>query len=157
MDSYLIIRALHIFSATVLIGTGAGIAFFMFMAARSKNIQAIYFTSKHVVLADWLFTTPAIVTQLVTGFLLMENLAYSYSSPWFYWAIGLFIFIGVCWLPVVVIQYQLRNLAKTAVKSNNINPQFYRLMRVWTLLGIPAFCAIIILFWLMLFKPFAVI
>ncbi len=157
MDSYLILKTLHILSATILIGTGAGIAFFMFMAARSKNIPTIYFTSKHVVLADWLFTTPAIITQLITGFLLMENLNYSYSSPWFYSAIGLFIFIGLCWLPVVVAQYQLRNLATNAIKTNQLDPKFYTLMRIWILLGIPAFCAIIILLWIMVFKPFSII
>jgi uncharacterized membrane protein len=151
------LKTLHILSATILIGTGAGIAFFMFMAARSKNIPTIYFTSKHVVLADWLFTTPAIITQLITGFLLMENLNYSYSSPWFYSAIGLFIFIGLCWLPVVVAQYQLRNLATNAIKTNQLDPKFYTLMRIWILLGIPAFCAIIILLWIMVFKPFSII
>ncbi len=157
MDSYLILKALHILSATILIGTGAGIAFFMFMAARSKNIPAIYFTSKHVVSADWIFTTPAIITQLITGFLLMENLDYSYNSPWFHWAIGLFIFIGLCWIPVVVIQYRLRNLAKTAVETKQIDPKFYTLMRIWILLGIPAFSAIILLLWIMVFKPFYLI
>ena len=157
MDSYLILKTLHILSATILIGTGAGIAFFMFMAAHSKNIPMIYFTSKHVVLADWLFTTPAIITQLITGFLLMEGLDYSYNSPWFYWAIGLFIFIGLCWLPVVVIQYRLRNLAKTATETNQLDPKFYSLMRIWTLLGIPAFSAIVILLWIMIFKPFPII
>jgi uncharacterized membrane protein len=153
LDSYLTLKTLHILSATILIGTGAGIAFFMFMAARSKNIPAIYFTSKHVVLADWIFTTPAVVTQLVTGFLLMENLGYNYSSPWFYWVIALFIFIGACWLPVVVIQYRLRRLAKIAVETDQLDPQFNSLMRIWTLLGVPAFCAIVILLWLMIFKP----
>lgn len=157
LDNYLVLKTLHVLSATILIGTGAGIAFFMFMATRSKNIQAIYFTSKHVVLADWLFTTPAIITQLITGSLLMENLDYSYSSPWFYWAIGLFVFIGLCWLPVVVIQYRLRDLAKTASETNQLNPKFYKLMRIWTLLGIPAFSAIVILLSIMVFKPFPIL
>lgn len=159
MDSYLLLKLIHILSAVVITGTGAGIAFFMFMASRSNNPQAIYTTTKHVVLGDWIFTAPAVVTQLITGILLMIKLNYSFSSEWFYWVLGLFILIGVCWLPVVRIQYRLRELAKASVEADHDqpNPEFKKLMRIWTLLGIPAFTAILIIFWLMVFKPFPVI
>ena len=135
-------------------GTGAGIAFFMFMANRSNNPQAIYVTAKTVILGDWIFTTPAIITQVITGLMLMNKLNYSFFSTWFYWVSGLFIFIGICWLPVLRIQYRLKELAASSLESNKINPEFKRLMTVWTLLGIPAFVAILVIFWLMVFKPF---
>ncbi len=157
MDSYLLLKLIHILSAVVIAGTGAGIAFFMFMASRSNNPQAIYTTTKHVVLGDWIFTAPAVVAQLITGMMLMKKLNYSFSSEWFYWVIGLFILIGICWLPVVRIQYRLRDLAKSSVDNNEVSPEFKKLMRIWTLLGIPAFTAILIIFWLMVFKPFPVI
>src|SRR5690242_11914586 len=74
MDSYLLLKLIHILSATVIAGTGTGIAYFMFMANRSRNAQAIAVTAKHVVLGDWIFTAPAVATQLVTGLLLMKKL-----------------------------------------------------------------------------------
>jgi len=157
MDSYLLLKLIHILSAVVITGTGAGIAFFMFMASRSNNPQAIYTTTKHVVLADWIFTMPAVITQLITGMMLMKKLNYSFSSEWFYWVIGLFILIGICWLPVVRIQYRLRELAKASAETNQVRPEFIKLMRVWTILGITAFTAILIIFWLMVFKPFPVV
>ncbi len=157
MENYLLLKLIHILSAVVIAGTGAGIAFFMFMASRSNNPQAIYTTTKHVVLGDWIFTAPAVVTQLITGMMLMKKLNYSLSSEWFYWVIGLFILIGICWLPVVRIQYRLRELAKVSVETNEVSPEFKKLMRIWTLLGIPAFTAILIIFWLMVFKPFPVV
>lgn len=138
----------------ILVGTGTGIAFFMFMASKSKNPQAIYITAKHVILADWIFTAPAVITQLITGILLMNNLSYSFSATWFYWVISLFIFIGICWLPVLRIQYQLYRLAKNNLEQNIISAEFKTLMTRWILLGIPAFSAIIVLLWLMVFKPF---
>ncbi len=141
----------------VLVGTSAGIAFFMFMVNKSNNPQAIQITAKHVVLADWIFTTPAVITQLITGILLMNELNYAFNSPWFYWVIGLFIVIGLCWLPVLRIQYRLYELAKTDQNNNKVSPEFKSLMKRWTLLGIPAFIAIIIILWLMVFKPFAII
>jgi uncharacterized membrane protein len=156
MEYYLILKFIHILAAVVVTGTGAGIAFFMFMANRSNNPQAIYITTKHVILGDWIFTTPAVITQTITGILLMNMQGYSFSAPWFYWVVGLFAFIGICWLPVLRIQYKLRELAKISVNSNQVTPEFKSLMKTWTLLGIPAFTAIIGIFWLMVFKPFPV-
>ena len=156
MDNYLLLKLIHIISATVIAGTGAGTAFFMFMANRSNNPHAIYITAKHVILGDWVFTTPAVVTQIITGVLLMHIQGYSFSSPWFYWVVGLFAFIGLCWIPVLKIQYKLRELAKVSVDMNEVTPEFKSLMRTWTLLGIPAFTAIMGIFWIMVFKPFPV-
>jgi len=153
MDSYLLLKLIHIIAAVVVTGTGAGIAFFMFMANRSNNPQAIYVTAKTVILGDWIFTTPAVITQVVTGFLLMNKLGYSYSSNWFYLVVVLFVFIGACWLPVLRIQYQLKSLAEDSLEKNEVTPEFKRLMKVWTILGIPAFLSILVIFYLMVFKP----
>jgi uncharacterized membrane protein len=157
MEYYLILKLVHILAAVVVTGTGAGIAFFMFMANRSNNPQAIYITAKHVILGDWIFTAPAVIIQIVTGVILMNMRGYSFASPWFYWVLGLFVFIGVCWLPVLKIQYKLRELAKVSLEANEVTPQFKSLMKTWTLLGIPAFAAILGIFWLMVFKPFALV
>ena len=154
MEHYLIFKLIHILAAVVVTGTGAGIAFFMFMANRSNNPQAIYVTAQHVILGDWVFTTPAVITQIITGVYLMNMQGYSFSAPWFYWVMGLFTFIGACWIPVLRIQYKLRELAKLSVDAKNVTPEFKSLMRTWTLLGIPAFIAILGIFWLMVFKPF---
>jgi uncharacterized membrane protein len=60
MTLYLWIKLIHILGATVLFGTGIGTAFFMFKAYLSKNDEAMAVTTQNVVVADWLFTTPAI-------------------------------------------------------------------------------------------------
>ena len=156
MDNYLLLKLIHILSAAILAGTGIGIAFFMFMANRSKDIHAIAVTARHVVLADWIFTTPAIIIQLITGLWLMMVLGYSFSSPWFIAVTGLFIFIGACWVPVVFIQYQLRTIALAQLETLVIEKRFRQLMRRWTILGIHAFIGIVIIFWLMVLKPLPV-
>ncbi len=157
MEYYLHLKLIHILAAVVVTGTGAGIAFFMFMAYRSNNPQVIYITTGHVILGDWLFTTPAVITQIGSGILLMNMQGYAFTSPWFYWVCGLLIVIASCWLPVLRIQYRLRELAKVSVELNEVSPEFKSLMKTWTILGIPAFSAIIAIFWLMVFKPFSVI
>ncbi|AOT10136.1 hypothetical protein S4054249_02965 [Pseudoalteromonas luteoviolacea] len=157
MEPYFIAKFIHILAAIVVMGTGAGIAFFMFMANRSNNPQAIYITTRHVVLGDWLFTTPAVIVQIISGLYLMHLLGYSFQSPWFLTVAGLFTLIGLCWLPVLKIQYRLRALAAIDQEQDEVSVEFKRLMRLWTLLGIPAFAAILILLVLMVFKPLSVV
>lgn len=153
MEHYQLLKMIHLLSAMVLIGTGSGIAFFMFMANVSKDLAAIRITTRHVVLADWIFTAPAVVVQFISGVLLMNGLGYTYSSDWFFWVISLFILIGCCWLPVVAIQYKLKSLAE----AESFNKQAFRYwMRLWTALGIPAFTMIVIILYLMVYKPLPV-
>lgn len=156
MSLYLTLKFLHVLGAATLIGTGAGIAFFMLLSSRSGNRQLIAGTARLVVLADWVFTAPAVVLQFATGMLLMEVSGYSYGSPWFVAALALFLFIGCCWLPVVVIQYRLRAQAAMA-ESDDLGADFQRLMRGWIALGIPAFAAILALLWLMIAKPLSML
>lgn len=157
MDNYLVLKYIHIFCAIVLAGTGAGIAFFMLMASWSKNIPVIAHTARVVVLADWIFTTPAVIGQLVTGILLMQRLQYSFSSPWFLSVGSLFIFIGCCWVPVVIIQYRLKKLAEAAKQTGVLSDGFHSAMKYWVALGIPAFSGILLMLWLMIFKPMTIL
>ena len=90
MSSYLVLKAIHITSAAVLFGTGLGMAFFKWITDRSGNVTAIRVVSEKVVLADWLFTLPAIIVQVATGVALMKTLGYSLSQAWLAWSIVLF-------------------------------------------------------------------
>ena len=153
MDSYPLLKLIHLISATLLFGTGLGTAFFLFMANRSANLSAIQTTVRTVVLADWLFTTPAIIIQPVTGYLLMQQLGYAFDSWWFILVASLYLLAGLCWLPVVYIQIRIRTIAGTFSEYSELPPPYHRLIRTWSLLGIPAFSAVLVLFGLMVFKP----
>lgn len=157
MDNYLLLKYAHIFCAFILAGTGTGIAFFMLMAARTRNISVISITARHVILADWIFTAPAVIGQFITGVLLMRYLHYSFSSIWFFSVISLFLFIGLCWVPVVFIQYKLKELAEAAELVGNLSHEFYLAMKWWVALGVPAFVGILVMLWLMVFKPLPVV
>lgn len=152
MTLYFAIKLVHIVSATLLFGTGLGTAFFMWSAYRSGNLQALRVTNRHVVIADWLFTAPAVVVQLVSGLWLVSFLRIPLGSAWFVSVSGLFVLIGLCWLPVVWIQVRLSKLiAENAV--TDLSPGYRRLMAIWVGLGIPAFLSMLVLFGLMVFKP----
>ena len=119
MNSYLWIKLLHILSATVLFGTGMGTAFMMLRAYLSKNDDAMAVTSRNVVMADWLFTTPAVVVQLATGLWLMGKLGIAFDSAWFVAVISLFVLVGACWIPVVWIPIRIRDLIAAGLGELN--------------------------------------
>ena len=149
-----ILRWLHVIGATVLLGTGAGIAFFMLMAHRTGDARLIAHTAAVVVIADWLFTTTAVIAQPVTGFLLARELGWDLSEPWIAISLALYVLTGVCWLPVVWIQARLRDLARDAALQGAPLPARYRrLFRWWFALGFPAFGAVMAILWLMISRP----
>jgi len=145
MNFYLWIKLVHILSAAVLFGTGMGTAFFMLRAYLSQNDEAMMVTTKTVVIADWIFTTPAVVIQLATGLWLTSYLNIAFDSPWFVAVILLYALIGICWIPVVCIQIRIRNLIAAGARRVD----YKNLMRAWVALGVPAFASLIIIFYLM--------
>lgn len=150
----LILRWLHVLGACTLLGTGAGIAFFMVMAHRSADLRIIAHTAGVVVLADLLFTTTAVVVQPVTGALLAHALGWSLWEGWILLSLGLYLLTGLFWLPVVWIQIRLRNLARAATATGAELPAtYYRLFRIWFACGFPAFAAVLAIVWLMLARP----
>lgn len=151
---YLTVKWLHILSSTFLFGTGIGSAFYMLFTSISGDVRAIAVVSRHVVLADWLFTSTTVVLQPVTGIYLIYLAGYPWHSAWIIWSIGLYLLAGACWLPVVWIQLRMRDMAQVAARDNTALPQqYWRYLKLWTALGIPAFLALVIVFWLMVAKP----
>lgn len=145
-----ILRWLHVIGAAVLLGTGAGIAFFMLMAHRTRDPSAIANVAAIVVLADLLFTATAIVLQPVTGLLLAHIVGWPLVTPWIMVSIGLYVATGLCWIPVVWIQVRIRNLAIAAARARQDLPsEYHRLFRVWLILGVPAFVFVLAILWLM--------
>lgn len=149
-----LLLVLHVIGAAVLLGTGAGIAFFMLMAVRTRDARLIAHVSGTVVIADLLFTATAAVAQPVTGVLLALQTGWPLSERWILASLGLYVFIGLFWLPVVGIQIRLRDLAREAEAAGGaLSERFWTLYRVWFACGFPAFFAMLGIFWLMLNKP----
>ena len=150
----LVLRWLHVIGASVLLGTGAGIAFFMLMAWRTQNVALIAHTAGIVVVADFIFTTLAVIAQPVSGTLLAIEIGWSLSEPWLMLSLVLYGVTGVFWLPVVFIQIRLRDLARDAMTTGqNLPRQAHRLFAIWFACGFPAFFAVLTILWLMLARP----
>jgi uncharacterized membrane protein len=154
MTSYLLLKYVHILSSTLLFGTGLGTAFHGFLAFRTQDSRVIAAVGRSVVLADWLFTAPAVVIQPVTGVTMAIFAGVPLTSGWLALSIALYILVGACWLPVVWLQIQLRRIAKASLDAGAPLPaNYFRFLRLWFLLGWPAFTAVLAIFYLMIFKP----
>jgi uncharacterized membrane protein len=154
MDWIVLLRWAHVVGACVLLGTGAGIAFFMLMAHRTQAPALIAHTARVVVIADWVFTASAVVVQPITGALLMQALGWGWSEGWIVVSLALYVLTGACWLPVVWMQRRMRDLARAAAQAGAPLPeQYHRLFRAWFLCGVPAFLSVLAIIWLMLARP----
>ncbi|QDL54912.1 DUF2269 family protein [Rhodoferax aquaticus] len=154
MNTYLLLKTLHIVSSVVLVGTGLGSAFYMFFTNRSGVVQAQAVVCALVVRADWWFTTPAVVLQPLTGLLMVYLAGFPLTTPWLMVSIALYALAGACWLPVVWLQIRMAALAKHAAATGQALPaEYWRYARWWERLGYPAFAAMAVVFYLMVNKP----
>jgi len=152
--TYFVLKFLHVIGASVLLGTGAGIAFFMLMAHLSRDPNVIAGVARIVVVADFVFTATAVIVQPITGVLLARNVGYSLFDGWIFWSIILYLITGAFWLPVVWMQMQLREFAATAAREGTELPRRYHVIFWWWFaFGFPAFAAVVAIFWLMIAKP----
>ena len=150
---YLTLKWLHILSSTVLFGAGIGSAFYLLVATLGRDARTVAAVSRYVVTADWLFTSTTAVLQPVTGYWLMRMGSIPLSTPWIWWSFTLYGLAIACWLPVVWIQYRLRDHAGAAAAAGQALPRAYwRLFIAWVVLGFVAFFAFLAIFYLMAAK-----
>jgi uncharacterized membrane protein len=152
--TYLVLKYLHVVGAAVLLGTGAGIAFFMLLGHLAAKPIIVAAIARIVVIADFIFTATAVVAQPITGVALAWHMGWSLWEGWLALSILLYLVTGAFWLPVVWMQMRMRDLAAEAAATDQPLPPAYRkLFWWWFAFGFPAFGAVLAIFWLMIAKP----
>lgn len=152
--TYFVLKYLHVIGATVLLGTGAGIAFFMVAAHLTGEAVKAAAVARIVVLADFVFTAIAVLLQPVTGGLLAMTAGYRLGEGWIVLSILLYLLTGAFWLPVVFMQMRMRDLAEAAALAGvSLPAAYHRLFWTWFAFGFPAFAAVLAIFWLMIARP----
>ena len=154
MDSYFLIKTIHIVSSTILFGTGTGIAFFHFAGQRAPDFNAKLFAARTTVHADFIFTLPAVIIQPLSGAWLIWHVGFDWFDYWLVCTYVLYTIAGACWIPVVLIQIKIRQLLEQRMAGAEFDQRVYdRLCRWWFALGWPAFGGLILVFFLMVAKP----
>ncbi len=148
--SYQFLKLIHILSATLMIGTGLGSAFYLFFSYKNAKASTIKDVLKLVVVADSIFTLPSVIIQLITG-ILLSNLMSLLFTKWFWIVSGVSVIVLVLWIIAVFIQYKLKRLLE---EKEEITPVFHALMKQWYYLGVFSFLGSVFLYYLMVYKPF---
>ncbi|MCK4743568.1 MAG: DUF2269 domain-containing protein [Sulfuriflexus sp.] len=150
---YLSLKTIHLLSMVVLFGIGLGSAWYKWMSDRSGNVVHIAATNRQVVLADWLFTTPSILIQPMTGVGMLLLLDIPYTTPWVMTSLLLYALAGACWIPVLWLQIRMQELSEQANMSGCALPeQYWRYVHYWFWLGVPAFISMVLIVLLMVYK-----
>ena len=153
MMDYNTLLFIHIASVILLLGVGGGSAFYKFMADRSGNLELIVHTNKLVVLADWLFTTPSVILQPISGFMLMNLMGYSLDTSWLYISVVLYIFSILLWLVAVYLQIGMKKMALLAQEEKReLDKNYFKMVNYWIILGLFSVLAMGGIFYLMIFR-----
>lgn len=148
------LKIIHVISSAILFGTGMGTAFYMLYVNYQNNLELIANATRQVVIADWLFTGSSGVIQAITGLAMVYLKGYAITSLWIIGSIFGYLIALICWLPVVWLQIKCRDLAYQALTtSTQLSSLYYRYFKIWLLLGIPAFIALVGVFFLMANRP----
>lgn len=154
MNTYLLLKYVHILSSVVLVGTGFGSAYYLFFANRTRSLEVKAEVGRLCVRADWWFTTPTVIIQPASGLTMVYLAQWPLTTPWIVLSLALYVLAGLCWLPVVWLQIQMVKMAKTALAQGTALPsQYARYQRWWEGLGYPAFVSMVGVFYLMALKP----
>lgn len=157
IDAYDFWKTAHVLSAAILFGTGIGIAFFAWFGYRrtlkTGALDGLRTVLRLTVIGDICFTAPAVIFQVVSGFVLMHIDSWPFLSAWSELVFILYAAVGVLWLPVVVIQISMSREADHVASIPALSPRFHRRFTLWFVLGVPAFLLVIAIFFLMIAKP----
>ena len=121
LDLYFVVKTLHVLSATVLFGTGAGIAFCMLDGHLGGVPAARRFAAATTVRADFLFTLPAVIVQPLSGAWLVRQGGFDWSDRWLVVTCALYLLAGACWLPVVAIQMRVKAMLEAEAITGTLD------------------------------------
>ncbi len=150
---YLCLKYLHIIAAIFLFGFGMGSYLYLIAASRTANPQVIAHVARMVVRFDTWITTPAGVIQIITGLLLIQLAGLSVTTEWVLTALIIFLCVGSLWLPVLLLQKRLQQMASRAVQTDTVLDDGYRgVYRQWFWLGVFGFLGMFVIVMIMVTK-----
>jgi uncharacterized membrane protein len=154
MDSYLLLKSLHIVGVVVFIGNIVVTAWWKVMADRTGDPRIIAFAQRQVTLTDWVFTFGGIVLLAIGGY---GNAGLNHipmTISWLAWGNGLFIASGLIWIGVLIpLQVKLARIARAFSDGSAIPDTYWRLERLWGVFGILATVLPLANIPIMVFKP----
>lgn len=150
---YLCLKYIHVIAAIFLFGFGMGSYLYLIAASRTANPQVIAHVARMVVRFDTWITTPAGFIQIITGALLIRLAGLPLTIDWVLTSLTIFLCVGALWLPVLVLQKRLQQMATSAVETGAaLEVQYRSVYRKWFWLGICGFAGMFVIVMIMVTK-----
>ncbi len=131
MDSYSILKTIHVLCAMLFIGNVVVTGTWAALAERTRNHDIIKFSNHLVLVTDAIFTGPGALGVLFTGHLMAGQ--FPAQPGWVAWSYALFGISGLIWAIVLLpIQLKQRTLLR---QSTVITQDYLRLSRTWQIVG----------------------
>ncbi|MCD5995459.1 DUF2269 domain-containing protein [Pseudomonas sp. CDFA 602] len=150
---YLFLKYLHVIAAVFLFGFGMGSYLYLIAASRSGNPQVIAHVARNVMQFDTWITTPAGFIQIISGYWLVRLAGFPLTTEWLLTSLVIFLCVGSLWLPVLVLQKRLWQMASSAAQNNDrLEPHYHRVYRIWFWLGVSGFLGMFLIVMMMVTK-----
>ena len=154
MELYSAVKLVHVLSAALLIGVGAGTAFFLWQSHRSGDVGAIGVATRAALLIEWWIIVPTVVLQPLTGLWMLDLGGQPLRQPWIVAALLLFGIAGVVWIPAIALKLRMHDVARAAAERSRALPvAFHRWMRWWLALWWTIFALTLAILALMVLRP----
>lgn len=151
--NYLLIKMLHIVSSTLLFGGGVSAAIIGSFVFRSRRVDLIIEQGRLLVTFDWYITVPTAIVQVATGIWMAVRLDLPTNSGWIGTALILLALAMSCWLLGIWLQHRMVAIAADSFRqSKHLPNRYFRVLNIWTWLGLPSTAAMLGIFYLMVFK-----
>jgi uncharacterized membrane protein len=136
MDSYNLLKTLHLFGVVLFLGNIVVTAWWKLAADRTRDPGVIAFAQRQVTLTDWIFTLGGAILVAAGG--IGNALAHGIpmSTGWIHLGSMSFGVAALIWLAVLVpLQTRLARLARRFAVAGDIPEEYWRLERYWGLAG----------------------
>ena len=143
---------IHIISAILFIGNIITAAFWKLKAEFSGDETHINKTAKNIMIADYVFTLPSIITLLISGFILAKKSNYPLDEiNWLTISLTLFAITGLIWV-IFLLPLQRKMIKYSEEKFSKSD--YKKASRTWDIIGTISTIIPIIILYLMVAKPF---
>ena len=155
MNTYLLLKSLHIFGVVIFLGNIIVTGWWKVMANRTQNPLIIAFAQHQVTLTDYIFTLGGVLIILATGFgnVIIHKIDYT-SIQWLIWGNYFFIASGIIWVFILLpVQIKQAKMVRQFSENQAIPELYWKLERIWIIFGLLAtILPLVNLYW-MVFKP----
>ncbi|MBV9972200.1 MAG: DUF2269 domain-containing protein [Candidatus Eremiobacteraeota bacterium] len=152
---YLALKFIHVLAVIVFVGNISIGILWKNIGDLTRDPRIIAHTIKGILLADKIFTIPAVIVLVIAGVGAAQVAHLSIlGTGWILWSLILLIVSGIAFGPVGRAQRQMLSVAQAALTSGVMNWEDYAASgKVWTITGLVALILPLIAVALMVTKP----